>query len=72
MQYYNAIPFSEWENKMRDKLGCNLQDVLSEEQCQYFDNSFSHIESNREQEEFIEQCRCELEARVTELRTKQQ
>ena len=67
MQYYNAIPFSEWENKMRDKLGYNLQDVLSEEQRQYFDNSFSHIESNREQEEFIEQCRCELEARVIEL-----
>lgn len=72
LQYYNAIPFSEWENKMRDKLGCNSPDVLSEEQRQYFDNSFSQIESDREQEEFIEQCRRELEARVIELRNKKQ
>ena len=55
--YYNCIPLDEAvknTNKLFDEL----------------DEPEFHNESDREQEEFIEQCRRELEARVKELRLK--
>ena len=55
--YYNCIPFEEFvknTNKLFDEL----------------DEPEFHNGDDREQEEFIEQCRRELEARVKELRLK--
>lgn len=55
--YYNCIPFDDFVNNAN-----KLFDELDEPEI--------HNESDREQEEFIEQCRRELEARVEELRIK--
>ena len=71
-KYYNAVPFEEWERQMMDRLDRCPLETLTEEQRQHFDNSLAQFESDREQEEFIEQCRRELEARVEELRRKRQ
>ena len=71
-KYYNAVPFEEWERQMMDRLGRYPLETLTEEQRRHFDNSLAQFESDREQEEFIEQCRRELEARVGELRRKRQ
>lgn len=71
-KYYNSVPFEEWERQMMDRLGRYPLETLTEEQRRHFDNSLAQIESDREQEEFIEQCRHELEARVIELRNKKQ
>ena len=57
--YYNCIPFEEAVK--------NMNKLFDE-----YDEPEFHNESDREQEEFIEQCRRELEARVEELRQKRQ
>ena len=57
--YYNCIPLDEAVKNMN-----KLFDELDEPEF--------HNEADREQEEFIEQCRRELEARVEELRLKRQ
>ena len=67
-----AIPFEEWERQMMDRLGGDPLETLTDEQRQHFESSLAEFESDREQEEFIEQCRRELEARVEELRLKRQ
>lgn len=57
--YYDCVPFDDFAKS----IGC------LEEYNQRINDT---IESDREQEEFIEQCRRELEARVIELRNKKQ
>ena len=57
--YYNCIPYEEAVK--------NMNKLFDE-----YDEPEFHNESDREQEEFIEQCRRELEARVEELRQKRQ